>query len=77
MIDISRELAMIKSTHDVTVTITHTPGTTLEDTADALSRCHLGEVFRARVNILTLSGVTLEKPENILWQPPPTYFSPI
>ena len=46
---------------DITLTVGHIPGQLLQDTADALSRYHLGQIFWARVSsLLKDKGMSLQ-----------------
>ncbi len=54
----AREAWVIAAINDLTLVVTHIPGRQLQDTADALSREHLGAPFTTRVAALLASGVT-------------------
>ncbi len=53
----AREAWLTATIHDLTLVVSHIPGRELQDTADALSREHLGEPFVGRVAALLASGV--------------------
>ncbi len=54
----AREIWLTAALHDITLIVSHIPGRDLQDTADALSREHLGEPFTSRVTALLASGVS-------------------
>ena len=46
---------------DITLAVSHMPGELLQDTADALSRYHLGQIFQDRVSsLLNDKGMSLQ-----------------
>jgi hypothetical protein len=51
----AREIWLICTSFDINLTVTHVPGQSLEATADALSRLHMGEPFISRVENLLAS----------------------
>ena len=54
-----KEFWITCATWGITVVLGHTPGTHLSDTADALSRWHLGHNYRAKVDSLVTSRALL------------------
>ena len=51
----ARELWLTCAAWDITLAVGHVSGTFLEDTADALSRDHLGQPYRGRVEAMLAS----------------------
>ena len=48
----ARELWLVTALHDINLSVQHIPGEELAATADALSRHHLGPLYRCRVEAL-------------------------
>ena len=48
----SREIWLTCAAWDITLAVGHVPGTSLEDTADALSRWHMGHPYQEQVDRL-------------------------
>jgi hypothetical protein len=55
----AREAWLTAALHDITLEVRHIPGEELLETADALSRQHLGGQFRERVEHLKSTGIQM------------------
>jgi hypothetical protein len=55
----AREAWLTAALHDITLEVRHIPGEQLSDTADALSRQHLGGQFRDKVEHLRSTGIQM------------------
>jgi len=71
--DTARETALICASFDIDLQLEHVPGVTLTETADCLSRAHLGSPHQDRVAQLLNTGVTLLPTNRISFSPPPRY----
>ena len=58
----AREVWLIAARHNITLTVEHIPGEQLIESADALSRFHLGPSYKRRVQQLVQAGVSIIHP---------------
>ena len=70
MASVIREISLLCAAYDIQLHVQHVSGTSLEDTADALSRVSLGDKYIQRVQALSKQGIVIHPYPDLFFLPP-------